>query len=1206
MLICFLAGAGVTWADSWTRCTAVTDLTSGGTFIIGYETIAKSGKIIPMKNTGGTATTSAAGYMANGSEIDMATVTATADYEFSIVASTTVKDAICIKAGENYIGNTNTKNNCKLFADEAKTTSYGVTVDANDVFTLKIAANKDYHTLQYNATSPRFAVYGGAQKNLVIYKNVTGGGTTTDPDSGDGNASSFVFNTDAGISALGITKPNSGAGTNLGSSKYTSGAITMTTTDGGTATRVWNSSGTTSLRVYKDGGSLTFSGATITKIAFNSNVAMTANVGTLSGSSWEGSASSVTFTATENVTINTIAVTYTAGTEGGGESGGGESGGGDEGGETPDLTLIGIEASGTPAEFWVGDTFNHDGIKINALWDDETELDVTDLCKFSGYDMTKAGEQSVTVTYKGETCTYKINVLTIANGKGTAYTVSKAIELIEAGKDLNTPVYVKGKVSEIVTEFSEQYGNITFNISEDGTTSGQQFQFYRNFKEANKAKWTADDTLPGVGDDVIGYGTLKKYVKDSQVTYEFNEGNYIVDLNATSLKPIAGFIQTREATVNANEPIDIRDYIRIPEDAGYNNYSITTSIGGLTQQDGEFACTYSYVTFLKAGTYTVDVKAPAVEGRYAESTGSIVFTVEMNDRIESLTIEGTPTKTHYYTGERFDMTGLKVMANYQKSPSVDVTNEAELTFDPKTFTEIGEQIAITVLAAYSDATSEVYTYKVSVEKNPYAIAENFEATSGNIDENISYESFKGDATTVPAIMDKCIRLYQNGGYITISGAKGVKISEVILTTGGTYATTTIGTAIEDAEAPTTGTAVDKNSDFKVSNLNCSSISFYCLGTDKNTRLDIAKIQVKYTKVDINLASISISGEGAEFIQNSSFNHDGISVTALYTDQSSADVTTKAEFTEPDMTTVGEKIVNVTYTEGGITKNASYTINVVAESITELHIATLPTKTVFKLGESFNSEGLCITADYNSGRKNIELEATDYEVVAPSTESLGKTEVTVRLVANKEIAESYTVSIVPTNTIFFESFDTNDGTGGNDNQWSGSIASNNIKSDNVDENGKSTWTFGAAKGAYQCAKFGAGSAAGSAVTPVLDHIGSVTVSFKAAAWNGNNEKTTIKVSIADNVASAQEITLTKGAWGDYTVTFNGLTTESKVKFAASEKENNRFFLDEVLITTAAEPAVGRVTNYIEALKNGEEGYTLDGLQKIINDILQIKP
>lgn len=266
---------------------------------------------------------------------------------------------------------------------------------------------------------------------------------------------------------------------------------------------------------------------------------------------------------------------------------------------------------------------------------------------------------------------------------------------------------------------------------------------------------------------------------------------------------------------------------------------------------------------------------------------------------------------------------------------------------------------------------------------------------------------------------------------------------------------------------------------------------------------------------------------------------------------------------------------------------------------------MPTKTVFKLGESFSSEGLSVTADYNSGRKNVELEATVYEVVAPSTESLGKQEVIVRLVANKEIAESYTVSIVPTNTIFFESFDTNNGTGGNDDKWSGSIANNDIKTDNVDENGKSTWTFVAAKGADKCARFGAGSTLGSAITPALGYEGSVTVSFKAAAWDGNSENTTITVSIEGDDSSAQAIELTEGAWNDYSVTLTGLTAESKVKFAASEKDNNRFFLDEVLITTAAEPAVGRVTNYIEALKNGEEGYTLDGLQKIINDILQIK-
>ena len=161
----------------WTRVTTVAELLAGGTFIIGYEADAKSGVIIPMANTG-SATTSAAGFIYSGSTaasggtgtIDMSKVSETSKYEVTIVASTSVTGAICIKLGDNYLGNTNTKNNCKLFTAEAATTAFTPTVGANNVFTLKIAANKDYHTLQYNASSPRFAVYGGAQKNVVIYK----------------------------------------------------------------------------------------------------------------------------------------------------------------------------------------------------------------------------------------------------------------------------------------------------------------------------------------------------------------------------------------------------------------------------------------------------------------------------------------------------------------------------------------------------------------------------------------------------------------------------------------------------------------------------------------------------------------------------------------------------------------------------------------------------------------------------------------------------------------------------------------------------------------------------------------------------------------------------------------------------------------------------------------------------------------------------
>ena len=169
------AGGGET--GNWTRVTTVAELLAGGTFIIGYEATAKSGVIIPMANAG-SASTDAAGFIYSGSSassggketIDISSVLETSNYEVTIVPSTSVSGAICIKLGANYLGNTNTKNNCKLFTEEAATTAFTPTVGDNDVFTLKIAANESYHTLQYNVSSPRFAVYGGAQKNVVIYK----------------------------------------------------------------------------------------------------------------------------------------------------------------------------------------------------------------------------------------------------------------------------------------------------------------------------------------------------------------------------------------------------------------------------------------------------------------------------------------------------------------------------------------------------------------------------------------------------------------------------------------------------------------------------------------------------------------------------------------------------------------------------------------------------------------------------------------------------------------------------------------------------------------------------------------------------------------------------------------------------------------------------------------------------------------------------
>ena len=165
---------------SWVRVTSTDMILSGGTFIIGYEATANSGKLVPMRSDATGAKTTANGYhysgtgtgaTSNSSTIDMSTITDTSKYEVTISASTIVSGAINIQLPNgNYIGTNNSKNTARLYTTENENTAYGMSMSTNNVVTLKCAAASSYHTLQYNSSSPRFANYGGTQKNLVLYK----------------------------------------------------------------------------------------------------------------------------------------------------------------------------------------------------------------------------------------------------------------------------------------------------------------------------------------------------------------------------------------------------------------------------------------------------------------------------------------------------------------------------------------------------------------------------------------------------------------------------------------------------------------------------------------------------------------------------------------------------------------------------------------------------------------------------------------------------------------------------------------------------------------------------------------------------------------------------------------------------------------------------------------------------------------------------
>lgn len=144
----------------------------------------------------------------------------------------------------------------------------------------------------------------------------------------------------------------------------------------------------------------------------------------------------------------------------------------------------------------------------------------------------------------------------------------------------------------------------------------------------------------------------------------------------------------------------------------------------------------------------------------------------------------------------------------------------------------------------------------------------------------------------------------------------------------------------------------------------------------------------------------------------------------------------------------------------------------------------------------------------------------------------------------------------------ETFSLCAGTGGNDGAWSGSIATSTMAADNTG------WTFSQEKAASQCGKFGTGSNGGSAQTPTLTGLlGTLTVKFKAGAWNAASEGTTLNLATTYGTLSQSSVTLAKGKWTDYTVTITGVTTATKITFS-TDGGKKRFFLDDICVSTAA--------------------------------------
>ena len=118
---------------------------------------------------------------------------------------------------------------------------------------------------------------------------------------------------------------------------------------------------------------------------------------------------------------------------------------------------------------------------------------------------------------------------TQANPYNAAGANKAASALTADGKQEN--VYVSGIISKI-GEINTSYGNATYYISEDGTTTSEQFEIYRGYY-TNGDKFTSADQLK-VGQKVTVLGTLVNYMGN---TPEMTQGSKIVSIDGSGSTP---------------------------------------------------------------------------------------------------------------------------------------------------------------------------------------------------------------------------------------------------------------------------------------------------------------------------------------------------------------------------------------------------------------------------------------------------------------------------------------------------------------------------------------------------------------------------------------------------------------------------------------------------------------------------------------------
>ena len=416
-----------------------------------------------------------------------------------------------------------------------------------------------------------------------------------------------------------------------------------------------------------------------------------------------------------------------------------------------------ITINGTPqSEVKYGEELDLSKIKLDVTKGSGTIQETVTDSMISGYDKTKIGKQTVTITYGGQTTTFDV-------------TVKDYVTKIEVNPSSVTGTY-NDELSKLITDNSIKY-TVTY------------------------AKAGAQSPIALAENMVSGYNKATTTAQNLTITYTDNDSssytngnNFTTSLQVTLMNTVSGITITppTKTTYNHGDSLDLTGgEINLTYEDGTSG-TLDINKATITESDGS-PLNMSPASYGKEQKVDKTLK---IEYSKDGQTGTVNYPITIINDIKSIAVHDPATKTTYNIGDTLDVTGLSILV----TRAMGTTGVVTVTPDMVTgFDSSKENTNLSLTISYTEnGITKTATYEVSVVDSVKSITINGTPQSEvKYGEELDLSKIKLDVTKGSGTIQETVTDSMISGYDKTKIGK----QTVTITYGGQ--TTTFDVTVKD-------------------------------------------------------------------------------------------------------------------------------------------------------------------------------------------------------------------------------------------------------------------------------------------------------------------------------------------------------------------------------------------------------------------------